>query len=105
MSDSSKFKLPPDLIQQLTRRSDARGFAQLGAHLALLLLAGIALGASRDSIWLVFSLPIYAAVLIFLFAPLHETIHYTVFKTRWINNLVIIFRVNRIRTDYIYTII
>jgi len=88
MSDSSKFKLPPELIQQLTRRSDARGLAQLGAHLALLLLAGIALRESRDSIYLVFTLPIYAAVLIFLFAPLHETIHYTVFKTRWLNSLV-----------------
>ena len=88
MSDSSKFKLPPELIKQLTRRSDARGLAQLGAHLALLLLAGIALRESLDSIGLIFTLPIYAAVLIFLFAPLHETIHYTVFKTRWLNNLV-----------------
>jgi len=88
MSDNGKFKLPPELIQQLTRRSDARGLAQLGAHLALLLLAGIALRESRDSIYLVFTLPIYAAVLIFLFAPLHETIHYTVFKARWLNNLV-----------------
>ncbi|MCP4334024.1 MAG: hypothetical protein GY785_15305 [Gammaproteobacteria bacterium] len=88
MSESGKFKLPPELIQQLTRRSDARGLAQLGAHLALLLLAGIALRESRDSIGLIFILPIYAAVLIFLFAPLHETIHYTVFKTRWLNNLV-----------------
>jgi fatty acid desaturase len=88
MSDSSSLKLPPELIQQLTRRSDARGFAQLGAHLALLFLAGIALHESRDSIIIVFTLPIYAAVLIFLFAPLHETIHFTVFKTRWLNNLV-----------------
>jgi len=88
MSDSNSLKLPPELIRQLTRRSDARGFAQLGAHLALLLLAGIALSESRDSIWLILSLPIYAAVLIFLFAPLHETIHFTVFKTRALNNLV-----------------
>ncbi|MCP4767069.1 MAG: fatty acid desaturase [Gammaproteobacteria bacterium] len=88
MSESSKFKLPPELIKQLTRRSDARGLAQLGAHLALLLLAGIALRESRDSLYMVFTLPFYAVVLIFLFAPLHETIHFTVFKTRWLNNLV-----------------
>lgn len=33
-------------------------------------------------------LPLYGMVLIFLFAPLHETIHFTAFKTRWLNNLV-----------------
>ena len=88
MSDPGEIKLPPELIQRLTRRSDARGLAQLGAHLALLLLAGIALHLSRDSILVFFALPVYALVLIFLFAPLHETIHFTVFKTRWLNNLV-----------------
>jgi fatty acid desaturase len=88
MSDTQAFKLPAEVIQRLTRRSNAKGLAQLGAHLALLLLAGIALHASRGSPWLLFTLPLYGALLIFLFAPLHETIHYTVFRTRWLNNLV-----------------
>jgi len=88
MSDNNKFKLPPEVIKQLTRRSDARGFAQLGAHLALLLLAGISLHESCDIAWLLLTLPLYSAVFIFLFAPLHETIHFTVFETRWLNNWV-----------------
>ena len=88
MSDNNKLKLPPEVIKQLTRRSDARGFAQLGAHLTLLLLAGIALHASFDSAWLLLTLPLYSLVFIFLFAPLHETIHFTVFETRWLNNRV-----------------
>lgn len=88
MSESENFKLPPELIQQLTRRSDSKGLAQLGGHLALLFCAGLALQASRDSLWLLLMLPLYGMVLIFLFAPLHETIHFTAFKTRWLNNLV-----------------
>jgi fatty acid desaturase len=76
------------VIQRLTQRSDAKGLAQLGAHLGLLILAGIALQASRESLWLLITLPVYAALLIFLFSPLHETIHFTVFRTRWLNNLV-----------------
>ena len=88
MSEINKFKLPTEVIQRLTQRSDAKGLAQLGAHLGLLILAGIALQASRDSSWLLITLPVYAALLIFLFAPLHETIHFTVFRTRWLNNLV-----------------
>jgi len=88
MRASETFKLPPEVIQQLTRRSDAKGLVQLGAHLAMLLFAGLALQLTLDSLWLLLTLPLYAALLIFLFAPLHETIHFTVFKTRWLNNLV-----------------
>jgi len=88
MSPNEKFKLPPEVMQQLTRRSDARGLVQLAAHLSMLLLAGIGLQLSRDSLMLLIALPLYGALLIFLFAPLHETIHFTAFKTRWLNNLV-----------------
>jgi len=88
MSEQTEFRLPAEVIQQLTRRSNAKGLAQLGAHFGLLLLAGIALQASLDSLWLLLTLPVYGALLIFLFAPLHETIHYTVFRTRWLNDLV-----------------
>ena len=66
MNDSKAFKLPPEVIQQLTRRSDAKGLAQLAAHLFLLVLAGIALQASWDSLWLLLTLPAYSALLIFL---------------------------------------
>ena len=88
MSEADNLKLPAEVIKRLTQRSNAKGLLQLSAHLALLLLAAMVLQASRDSIWLLLSLPLYAALLIFLFAPLHETIHYTVFRTRWLNNLV-----------------
>ncbi|MDH3388347.1 MAG: fatty acid desaturase [Gammaproteobacteria bacterium] len=88
MSDNDSFKLPPEVLQRLTRRSDTRGLIQLTAHLAALLLAGIGVHSSRDSLWLLLTLPAYGAVLIFLFAALHETIHYTAFKTGWLNNLV-----------------
>ena len=88
MSNQDSFKLPPEVIKQLTRRSDARGLLQLAAHVALLALAGIGLQLTGDSSWLFLTLPLYVALLIFLFAPLHETIHFTAFRTRWLNNLV-----------------
>jgi len=88
MSKNDSYKLPPEILKQFTQRSDARGLVQLGAHLSMLILAGIGLHYTRDSLWLLVTLPLYASILIFLFAPLHETIHFTVFKTRWLNNLV-----------------
>ncbi len=88
MTNEEAFKLQPEVLQHLKQRSDFRGLLQLGAHLAMLVLAGIGLHLTHDSIWLIVTLPLYAALLIFLFAPLHETVHFTVFKTRWLNNLV-----------------
>ena len=88
MNSESSFKLPPEVIKRLSRRSDARGLLQLGGHLGLLALAGIALYQSLGSIWLLPALLVYASILIMLFAPLHETIHFTAFETRWLNNLV-----------------
>jgi len=88
MSPNVELKLPPEVTQRLSRRSDAKGLVQLAAHLAMLLLAGIGLQLCRDSLLLAVTLPFYGALLIFLFAPLHETIHFTAFKSRWLNNLV-----------------
>jgi len=88
MKKQESFKLPPEVIKRLSRRSDTRGLLQLGAHLGLLLLAGIGLHHSLGSIWMLLALPVYGAILIMLFAPLHESIHFTAFETRWINNAV-----------------
>ncbi len=87
MSKQDTFELPADVLQRLSRRSDAKGLAQLAAHLVILLLAAFLLRASHGP-WLLPALLLYGAVLTFLFAPLHETIHYTAFKTRWLNDFV-----------------
>lgn len=87
MSKAETDKLPPEVLQRLSRRSDAKGLLQLGAHLALLALAAILLAASRG-LWALPALLFYGTVLTFLFAPLHETIHYTAFRTRRFNDWV-----------------
>jgi fatty acid desaturase len=88
MSKTDKFKLPPDTLKHLSRRSDFKGLMQLAGHLAALLLAGLGMHYLQGSFWFVPLLLIYSVLLIFLFAPLHESIHFTPFKTRWINNAV-----------------
>lgn len=85
---SKTFQLDPEIRQQLLRRSDARGLVQLAGHLGLLILAGLGVHASTGSLLILLALPFYGAVMIFLFAPLHETIHYTAFESKWLNNLV-----------------
>jgi fatty acid desaturase len=75
-------------LGSLTRRSDGAGMAQLAGHLALLAVTAYFVGISIGTYWLVIALPAYGFVMVFLFAPLHETIHRTAFRSRWINSAV-----------------
>ena len=80
--------LSPGTIARLARRSDAKGLAHLGGHLALLALTGTLVHLSQGSGWSLVFMWLHGVVLIFLFAPLHETIHYTAFASRWLNRRV-----------------
>ena len=75
-------------LKSLTRRSDLRGILHLAGHLVLLAGAMWMVALSSVSLWLILTWPVYGVMLVFLFAPLHETIHRTAFKTRWLNDLV-----------------
>jgi fatty acid desaturase len=82
--------IDPAFLRSLSQRSDWRGLLQLAAHLALLSATGTAVLLADDSLWLIAALPVHGLVLIFLFAPLHETIHRTAFRSRTLNDAVAI---------------
>lgn len=69
-------------------RSDARGLLQLVLHLAALAGAGALLHLALGSLWSVPAFVLYGVVLVFLFAPEHECIHGTAFRSRWLNDSV-----------------
>ena len=80
--------LPPTLLRTLSRRSDARGLAQLAGHGALIALTGT-LVALAEPWWLrIPAMAVHGVALVFLFAPLHETVHRTAFASRWLNQAV-----------------
>ena len=87
MKDENDF-LDREIIQQLRRRCDYRGLVQLGGHLGILITSGLVLGLAWNTMLMLPTLLAYSLVLTFLFAPLHETIHYTAFKSRWLNEVV-----------------
>ncbi len=80
--------LSNEVVEQLSQRSDYKGLVQLAGHLFLLILTTTALAQARGTGWLLSALVAQAIVLTFLFAPLHETIHFTAFRTRRLNNIV-----------------
>jgi fatty acid desaturase len=75
-------------LKALCRRSDARGLAQLAGHLLAILASGALVAAARGSPWLAPALVLHGTLLVFLFAPLHETIHATAFRSRPLNRAV-----------------
>jgi fatty acid desaturase len=81
-------RIDPAKLAALNRRSDARGLLQLGGHAAALAASGLLLNRTLGSWLAVPATVLHGAVLIFLFAPLHESIHRTAFRSRRLNDVV-----------------
>jgi fatty acid desaturase len=76
------------LLLRLAARSDAQGLRQLTLHLTALTATGAGVLLARGSGWLLPALMVHGSVLVFLFAPLHESVHRTAFRSRRLNDLV-----------------
>ena len=75
-------------LSALYRRSDAKGLLYFGGWLALTVGAGTLYSLSLGSLWMLPTLLLYSAILVFAYAMSHETSHGTAFRTRWINETV-----------------
>ena len=80
--------LSKDALAALTERSDAKGLVRLALHAAAIVAAGAVLAAALETAWALPAAWIYGTCLVFLFAPLHETVHYTAFRSRRLNRAV-----------------
>ncbi|MEM8622227.1 MAG: fatty acid desaturase [Pseudomonadota bacterium] len=76
--------------QRLTETSDRAGLLHLAMHLAAITVTGIVMGT-----FFAMALPgwplamlLHGVLLVFLFTLLHETVHYTPFRSRWLNDCV-----------------
>jgi fatty acid desaturase len=79
--------LPPGRVAALSEPADGPGLSRLAGHLGLLALTGAAVLALPGA-WALPAMLAHGVVLIFLFAPLHECIHRTAFRTRRLNDAV-----------------
>ena len=80
-------------LQALSKRSDARGFFQALGHLALWLTTGIvAFLLFKQQAWVGFiaALFLHGTVATFFTARHHELCHREVFKTKWLNEFILI---------------
>ncbi len=72
--------------KSLTAKSDTAGLAHLAGNIAAIIVTGTLIVKSVPGWQLI--LLVHGVLLIFLFTLLHEAIHETVFKTKWINTVV-----------------
>ncbi|WP_193371291.1 fatty acid desaturase [Pelagibius marinus] len=78
--------LDTQTLKALSTPSDAKGLRHLTGHLSLLALTSALVLWSSGGFWIAPALLAQGVVLIFLFAPLHETIHRTAFRSRRLND-------------------
>ena len=85
---------PSDVIRDIigrtrlagfVERRDGPGFAFAAAHAALIVATGWLLWRSLGTAWVVPATIAHGIVIVHLFAPFHESTHYTAFRTRWLD--------------------
>lgn len=76
------------ILKSLMKRDNYHGLIHFFFHLSFIVLTGILLEMSFGTLWIVPTFIIQGALLAFLFAPLHECIHSSAFKSRNINRIV-----------------
>lgn len=82
-------RLDKQTLAPLLQKSDRRGLVHFGLHLGLFVASGAAVWFSRSTWWLLVpALILHGILLVAFFAPAHETIHRTAFRSRWLNSLV-----------------
>jgi fatty acid desaturase len=75
-------------MRLLRRPSDARGLARLAGHLVALIAAAALVAVLPGPLWRLPAQALEGVILIFLFTALHESLHRTAFRSRWLSDAV-----------------
>ena len=81
-------RLSDEALSALVERSDRKGLAHLALHVVVIAAAGAICASALDTAWMLPASWLYGTILVFLFAPLHESVHYTAFRSRRLNRAV-----------------
>jgi fatty acid desaturase len=74
-------------LADLRELSDTPGLVHLAGHMALLTVTGAAVLHLSGAAWIA-AIIAHGIALVFLFTPLHESIHGTAFRSPWLNAMV-----------------
>lgn len=74
-------------LAAFSRKSDGPGLRRFGAHFGLLACTGWLILTLENPAALAAAVLAHGVAMTFLFAPLHESVHRTAFRSRWLNRL------------------
>ena len=72
-------------LKELMKRSDVPGLLHFGMFVIVLIGTGTLIWLSFGTFWIVPAMFLHGVVWVHHFALQHECVHYTAFKTRWLN--------------------
>lgn len=75
-------------LKQLMQRSNTPGLLRLLLWFVMLLASGSLIWLAGHTLWLWPAMLLHGIVLVHHFSLQHECIHYTAFKTRWLNDWI-----------------
>ena len=75
-------------LKQLMQRTNGPALIHLALFLIAMLFTGSLIWLSMGTVWVLPAMIAHGIVLVHHFSLQHECIHYTAFKTRWLNELV-----------------
>lgn len=75
-------------LRALMVRSNSKAIRHLVIFLLLIAATGMLVWMTLDSVWLIPAMFLHGIGLVHHFSLQHECIHYTVFRTRWLNELL-----------------
>ena len=87
--DWYRVPIEKSILKQLNRKSDIKGFMQAGGYLAIVTATAVLclyVWTHLPWPWLIPALYLHGTVSAFMINGVHELIHGTVFKTRWLND-------------------
>ena len=77
------------IVRALSQRSDVRGIARVAGHFATMAATGTLVAIALPSyLWLVPAMLLHGCTIVTLFAPMHECVHKTAFKSPWLNETI-----------------
>ena len=84
----SEGRLTRSELRALMQRSDVKGLRHLALWLCILAATGTLVALAWTS-WLIWpAMFLHGVVIVHFFSLQHECVHYTVFRTRWLNDVV-----------------
>ncbi len=86
--DSGKDLVDKKIIRSLMKRDNYHGTMHILSHISSIVAVGWLLTLAIGTLWVVPLFILQGLLIAFLFAPLHECIHTSAFKSRRLNNFV-----------------